>query len=551
MAILIAANLPILYCPLVSSTLAVLGKTVPFLSQGQTGQYLALSHRWGDPDSQGKKLVTTKGNIDDHHRGVPIEDFPLTFRHALEVARYLGIRYIWIDSLCIIQDDEEDWRAESAKMGDIYEKAYATLFAERAANSDDGLVQTDEDLCVAEAKIPKFQFQHSGQDYEILLSTKLSTYPKSLEAAFCLVDHAPSHLQSRGWVVQEEILSRRKICFSSTELHWHCNQIIRCECGLIVHISEYDIQREGIMGNLAGRLLYEILPSDKVTKRLSTHGFRPSAFGFGKPWRKLVEAYTRRKLTFEEDRLMALAGIVSQVTKQRATSDSRYLSGIWLEHAISQLLWSSDFNEGTLPCHRQRCRYAPTFSWASATGSVAFYAGLRTAGMVASATIVSGGSELLVNNDAQPRDWIRIRGKALQVVAYGRKVRSHIESAQARWESSDYTYQSRVDGVYKVGFRVQSCDQVDEKVVTSLQLLRLDTPEDWEFFREKGKRRLLYLVVLCPMDQFGTGMAGLLLREVEGHDGHYERVCRVATSNAKCKWDRVRQYAVDTEIVLV
>src|SRR6202012_6120807 len=87
---------------------------------GETGTYLTLSHRWGSPHSQHRKLITKTTNIEQYRRGIELDSFPFTFRHALEITRALGIRYIWIDSLCILQDDKQDWERESARMGDIY-----------------------------------------------------------------------------------------------------------------------------------------------------------------------------------------------------------------------------------------------------------------------------------------------------------------------------------------------------------------------------------------------------------------------------------------------
>jgi len=130
--------------------------------------------------------------------------------------------------MCIIQDYEADWKAERAKMGDIYKNSYATFFAERAADSDGGLASTDDNLSAAKQGIPSLLFNYQGKSDKIFLSTKFAAYYTSLEAAFCLVDHEHFHLQSRGWIVEEEILSCRKICFSETELHWHCNQMSAC-----------------------------------------------------------------------------------------------------------------------------------------------------------------------------------------------------------------------------------------------------------------------------------------------------------------------------------
>jgi hypothetical protein len=163
-------------------------------------------------------LITKRGNIEQFCRTIPFESFPLTFRHAIEVSRSLGIQYLWIDCLCIVQDDLQDWEIEAARMGDIYENAYATIFAERAKHCDDGLFQTAEDKTIATDWVREIDYQNpqTNDQHWILSSFGHSYYPNSLspEEAFCLVDKPISHVQNRGWIMQEEILSRRKICFS-------------------------------------------------------------------------------------------------------------------------------------------------------------------------------------------------------------------------------------------------------------------------------------------------------------------------------------------------
>jgi hypothetical protein len=97
--------------------------------------YTALSHCWG---AVAGHLVTMTANLKQMIRGIPIEEIPKTYIDAFEITRSLGVRYIWIDALCIIQDDPEDWQLESAKMCDIYRNAYYTIAASAAASNDHG-----------------------------------------------------------------------------------------------------------------------------------------------------------------------------------------------------------------------------------------------------------------------------------------------------------------------------------------------------------------------------------------------------------------------------
>ncbi|ORY13348.1 heterokaryon incompatibility, partial [Clohesyomyces aquaticus] len=95
--------------------------------EGQTGCYVALSHCWGSPENH--PLETTKENYGERLAGVPLENLPKTFRGVVKITNHIGVKYLWIDSLCIIQDDTEDWKQEAAKMGAVYEYARLTIAA--------------------------------------------------------------------------------------------------------------------------------------------------------------------------------------------------------------------------------------------------------------------------------------------------------------------------------------------------------------------------------------------------------------------------------------
>lgn len=112
-------------------------KQPPYVMEthGRSGTYVTLSHRWGHPPP----LETKLSNLERHKDAVPLADIPPTFKEAFQLLRFLGIRYIWIDSLCIIQDSEMDWATEAAKMAEFYSKSLFTLSATSARSSVDGL----------------------------------------------------------------------------------------------------------------------------------------------------------------------------------------------------------------------------------------------------------------------------------------------------------------------------------------------------------------------------------------------------------------------------
>ena len=106
-------------------------------TRGERGKYIALSHCWGESHS----LLTTRGTLEDMKYGFHPEKAPKTFCDAITVTRKLGIRYLWIDSLCIIQGDASDWEIESSKMGSVYRDAYLVVAASNASSDDEGFIK--------------------------------------------------------------------------------------------------------------------------------------------------------------------------------------------------------------------------------------------------------------------------------------------------------------------------------------------------------------------------------------------------------------------------
>jgi hypothetical protein len=89
--------------------------------QNFAGSYVTLSHCWGPLDK--RPLCTTRANVSQHMVEIPWQCLPQTFQDSISICVDLSIQYLWIDSLCIVQDDEMEWRQESAVMGSIYEQA--------------------------------------------------------------------------------------------------------------------------------------------------------------------------------------------------------------------------------------------------------------------------------------------------------------------------------------------------------------------------------------------------------------------------------------------
>lgn len=173
-------------------------------------KYAALSHRWGSPEHH-ERLDTKKGNIKALKGGFKISTLPKTFRDAIFVARGLELDYLWIDSVCIIQDDPHDWDIESKRMEEVFSSAYITLAASCASGTSDGfLKKRPERRCVP-------------------MSSGDATYYacETIDDFRTHVDQ--SELNQRGWVMQERALSRRTIFFVENQSYWECGGGVRCE----------------------------------------------------------------------------------------------------------------------------------------------------------------------------------------------------------------------------------------------------------------------------------------------------------------------------------
>ncbi|KAF2676494.1 HET-domain-containing protein [Lentithecium fluviatile CBS 122367] len=186
----------------------------PYLmsGSGKRAQYATLSHCWGGALT----TMTTTDNFHQRKEGIPLYELPKTYREAVETCRKLGIAYLWIDSLCIIQDDIRDWECESETMGTIYFHSILTLSAAMASSSAEGLFiakkpcgRVDETPRDMIAKLPPSFNAHQGQAYLI---------PRKW-GVFGVYDGI---LQTRGWVMQERYLSHRALHFVKGEMIWEC-----------------------------------------------------------------------------------------------------------------------------------------------------------------------------------------------------------------------------------------------------------------------------------------------------------------------------------------
>jgi hypothetical protein len=210
---------------------------------------MTLSHCWGHTRFE----TLLKGNQTAFEERILFENLPKTFQDSILVAQRLFISYLWIDSLCIIQDSLEDWRAESALMGKVYSGSYCNISATAAADGADGLF--------------------FGEQVNGLRIVQLTMYddPRRSEAKLCSVhdsdfftksiDSAP--LNRRGWVLQERLLSRCNLHFGEKQVLWECCELNACE-----------LMPDGLVSGISCLLMKDTVSIMRAIKPLRIHGDR-------------------------------------------------------------------------------------------------------------------------------------------------------------------------------------------------------------------------------------------------------------------------------------
>ncbi|KAM0424952.1 hypothetical protein ACHAPT_009753 [Fusarium lateritium] len=312
-------------------------------SQGMRANYIALSHCWGGRI----RSVLTEGCLEEFQAGILCSSLPRNFRDAIIITRNLGIRYLWIDSLCIIQDSKSDWEVESKTMGHVYRNAFLTISAMAAAGSEGGILGPSPTIDFPKpAAVRVFSEDHENDALVKLHMAHDERFPSWFQVS------SQSPLNSRGWVLQEKILSRRTLYFGSRTIYWKCPKVLQGSDGaplLMVHpLPTEEYRRLGAL--IHGKIQGKVLGDDR--KELLTDYY------------SVVEHYSRRKLTVASDKLPAIAGIASNLGPALG---GEYLAGLWSDDIHRGLQWSSA-SVSVLDTFR-----APSWSWASVDGPLSFH----------------------------------------------------------------------------------------------------------------------------------------------------------------------------------
>ncbi|KAF2435078.1 HET-domain-containing protein, partial [Tothia fuscella] len=242
---------------------------------GKKANYVALSHCWGD--SKQKPLQTTGEMLLERKRCIPLQSLPATFRDAVTVTRAIGLQFLWIDSLCIIQEDRQAWEKESKTIGRIYGRAHLTIAASHAKNSSEGLFLSKF------ATLPTVALPHvsrtGAQEGTIYISSAWAIDREPTLEMWKHTNPAKSPLGQRARVTQEWILSRRMVFYTQGSLLFSCRNTNRAETGEIIYVW---FERQSVS-----------------------------------KWDKFIADYSHKQLTYQKDKLFALEGIVSELQEKK------------------------------------------------------------------------------------------------------------------------------------------------------------------------------------------------------------------------------------------
>ncbi|PKK50205.1 hypothetical protein CI102_4331, partial [Trichoderma harzianum] len=287
--------------------------------------YVALSHCWGPNGRTEIKCRTVSGNLSSQLYRISWSSLSQTLQDAVNFTRRLGMRFLWIDCICIIQEDKHDWQKEAPRMFDVYHNARLTLAAHHARTSLEGL----------------YSKSTSERETHITLPPKITTIS--------------GPLFTRAWTFQERLVSRRVLVFTANDLAWECNTVPTCECKR----NDMDSSIKSDYSKTLEGTTSKWYKKKQVTAREDL-------------WWTLIEQYSRLGITNATDKLPAVAAVAQQLHMTSRQAET-YYAGLWSGSLFQDMLWVSDIQDYQNRAARPKTPDpnglkwwpSPTWSWAS------------------------------------------------------------------------------------------------------------------------------------------------------------------------------------------
>ena len=305
------------------------GSDEPFIFQsiGKRAKYATLSYCWG----QSIGLMSTTKTIQQHCRRLPLDTLPKTMRDAIHITLALGLEYLWIDALCIIQDSEEDYQKEVGLMAQNYSQSTVTIAAIGATSADSGFPLTRNKLAMIDCRLSS----------NMLISAQVEGQEEELQSGT---------LHERAWCFQEVQLTPRLLSCGGKELYFQC--------------------RAGTYREGSPSKLYFDETGHSYSRRSDVLTLTPKqAYS---EWIRSVEKYSSLQLTYGNDKLVAISALAARFSSlfegnmERPTSED-YLAGLWKGDLLMGLTW-----RGAKPSARHIPYRAPSWSWAASDENISY-----------------------------------------------------------------------------------------------------------------------------------------------------------------------------------
>jgi hypothetical protein len=438
-------------------------------------KYLTLSHRWSNPPA----VTLNNATAEQFRSSIPISEMlkpeAATLKQAVHVTRCLGFRYLWIDALCINQEEEQDKQHEISLMGEIYAGSELNLAATAASSGSDGLFHVRNPMEVEPFR--KRVRLHGDTDW---IRGDTIVYTANFDGQ---VDTAP--LNRRGWVFQERLLAHRVLHFARDQVYWTCSSLLAAE------VMPY--------GNPALKILFgEEIRRWHLEIPLGQISFR----NYRGTWAKLIESYSITSVTFPQDKLMAISAISRKMCKIRNLSPRDYLAGLWRQDLPAQLLWVVRNPWRTKP---ELLPYiAPSWSWASLLTTGVYWGLSRLGNIVADLVDVSVSLKTTDPYGELTSGYVRLRGPMCKL---NRRI-SPLTGAVELDLLGTYHPRNIITTYWDYVKLAEECSSIDDRRQHCQDII---TPPQ------------LYLF-LISVDEYFEKLSGLILQPIDEVKGRYRRL---------------------------
>lgn len=432
--------------------------------------YITLSYRWGHQP----RLLLLSSNLAQLRRPNPIEHLPQTFRDVITVARRFGIRYVWIDALCIIQDSASDWETEAPTMRHVYANSACSIAASACNDPEESMFRYRDPRGICPRIVQSSLFAEKPSRHYIFEKGYWDRH----------IHDGPLH--NRGWAFQERFLAPRVLYFSKHQVLWECLSEHKCEGfpqGIPAHYSDKSV--------------------NPLLEALSERGQGKMTILVFNLWNDLIKQYSRCDLTKHSDKLFAMAGIAKLF--HEVTNDE-YVAGWWKSCLLESLDWRV-FE----PRPRQGVDYrAPSWSWASVDSPI------RTAGLSPPMEFLVELIEVQVNTRGTDsmtnihNATLTLRGSAFTAVCHYNDVGNRVLLTErgkiATWLYPDCLDTDFPEGKKLVCILYKSCHHTGQYGETP-QIVCFMTEEVGTCTSDVCYRRLgfFYLHNADQVEKFGTG----------------------------------------------